>query len=112
MKYFGEFLAYVEMYDSGRLWKDMTFKNYDLLWKASNNRLLRALADCGYTADEPTVGLAECATRIRERGFHLGDSVVHKLLLEWYVWRRLESGEYIKWKYRNSLGTSATAGAA
>jgi hypothetical protein len=97
---FGEFLEYVELYDSGRLWKDMTYKNYDLLWKATDAKLRKALADAGFHADELSVALAECATRVRERGFELGVSVVRRLLGEWYVWRRLESGEYKKWKYK------------
>lgn len=102
MSYFGEFLHYVELYDSGRLWRDMTFKNYDLLWQASDTRLRKALVDCGFTADELEIGLAECATRIRERGHAaLSNTTVRHLLMEWYVWRRLESGEYRKWKYHD-----------
>lgn len=102
MSYFGEFLYYVELYDSGRLWSDMTYKNYDLSWKATDAKVRSALADCGFTAEELSVALAECATRIRERGFHLGEGVVRRLLGEWYVWRRISSGEFRKWKYRRS----------
>jgi hypothetical protein len=112
MSYFGEFLYYVELYDSGRLWKDMTYKNYDLLWRHTDAKLRKALADCGFTADELSVALAECATRIRERGFHLGEGVIRRLLGEWYVWRRLESGEYRKWKYRSSDAAKRTSVAA
>lgn len=97
---FGSFLEYVERYDSGKLWKDLTYRAYDLMWQASDKRLRRALAKCGFDHDELSISLAECATRVRERGFHIGDSVVSNLLLEWYVWWGLERGEYKLWKYR------------
>jgi hypothetical protein len=110
---FGEFLEYVEKFDSGRLWKDVTYRNYDLLWQASTNRLRRALALCGFEHDELSVSLAECATRVCERGHcSLSLADVRQCLLEWYVWRGIERREYKSWKYRSSVaakGTNVTA---
>jgi hypothetical protein len=98
---FGQFLEYVELFDSGRLWKDMTYKNYDLLWQATDRRLRNALALVGFAHDELSVSLAECATRVCERGYcALSTADVRRCLLEWYVWHKLEGGEYRKWKYR------------
>jgi hypothetical protein len=99
---FGSFLDYVEKFDSGKLWRDLTYKNYDLLWQATDKRLRLALRLVGFQHDEVSVSLAECATRVCERG-HCSLSVadVRRCLLEWYVWGKLESGEYKTWKYRN-----------
>lgn len=98
---FGSFLEYVEKYDSGKLWKDLTYKAYDLLWRASDERLRKALRSVGFDHDELSVSLAECATRVCERGYcGLSVGTVRTLLLEWYVWRGLERREYKSWKYR------------
>jgi hypothetical protein len=100
---FGSLLAYIELYDSGRLWKDMTYKSYDLLWKATDKRLRKALQAAGFRHDEVSISLAECATRICERGYcGLSVRTVRTLVLEWYVWWGLEHGGYRKWKYRKS----------
>jgi hypothetical protein len=102
MSKFGAFLEYVEKYDSGKLWADHTYKNYDLLWQASDARLRRALGLCGFRYDELSMSLAECVTRVCERGYcGLSNTVIEQCLLEWYVWRKLEGGEYRRWKYRN-----------
>lgn len=109
---FGEFLEYVEKFDSGRLWKDVTYRNYDLLWHATDKRLRRALAMCGFRHDEISVSLAECATRVCERGYcALSTADVRQCLLEWAVWRGIERGEYRKWKYRvsDAKGTNVHA---
>lgn len=98
---FGEFLEYVQLHDSGALWQDQAYKWYDLLYRASNKRLQRALSSCGFTNTELSVSLAECATRVRERGYQsLSMATLQQCLLEWYVWRRLNKGEYKTWKYR------------
>jgi hypothetical protein len=105
---FGSFLEYVELYDSGKLWRNMTYKNYDLLWQAGDRRLRRALASVGFAHDELSVSLAECATRVCERGYcALSEQDVRRCLLEWYVWRKLEGGEYRQWKYRKEPEASA-----
>jgi hypothetical protein len=112
---FGEFLEYVEKYDSGKLWKDITYKSYDLLWQASDARLRRALKLVGFDHDELSVSLAECVTRVCERGYcGLSNAAIRQCLLEWYVWRGLERREYKSWKYRVSpaKGTNVTAPAA
>lgn len=100
MNLYGEFLEYVELHASGMAWQDQTHKWYDLLWQATNKRLKRALRDCGFTHDELSTSLAECATRTRERGYALPEATLQQYLLEWYVWRRLNAGEYRTWKYR------------
>jgi hypothetical protein len=98
---FGQFIEYVHLYDSGKLWRDQTYKWYELLWRASNQRLRSALAECGFRHDELSTSLAECATRVRERGYEtLSMATLQQCLLEWYVWRRINEGEYKTWKYR------------
>lgn len=99
---FGSFLEYVQLYDGGELWHDLTYKNYDLLHGVSGNvRLRRALAEAGFNHQEISVSLAECVTRLRERGYaSLSESEVQGCLLEWTVWHRINSGEYKTWKYR------------
>lgn len=100
---FVKFLEYVELYDSGKLWKDHAYKNYDLLWGACNSRLRRALALCGFRHNEISVSLAECATRVRERGHEaLTNDEVKTCLLEWIVWRSIVGGEYRQWTYRKT----------
>lgn len=101
MNKFGGFIEYLELYESGRLWRDHTYRNYDLLWLGGSGRLRRALADCGFHGSELSVSLAECVTRVRERGYELSGATVQQCLLEWYVWRRIESGEYKKWKWND-----------
>jgi hypothetical protein len=99
---FGSFLEYVEKFDSGKLWRDLTYKNYDLLWQATDKRLRLALRLVGFQHDEVSVSLTECATRVCERGYcALSLEDIRICLWEWYVWRKLESGEYKTWKYRN-----------
>jgi hypothetical protein len=101
MSHFGEFLTYVDKYVAGTLFSDMAYKNYDLLWKATDRRLRVSLALCGFRGNELSLALAECATRVRERGYCLPVGIVRQCLLEWHVWRKLNSGEYRKWKYRS-----------
>lgn len=99
---FGSFLEYVEKYDSGKLWFDHTYKNYDLLWQGYDARLRKALRLCDFRHSELSVSLTECARRVCERGYcALSQVEVRQCLLEWYVWRKIEGGEYRKWKYRN-----------
>lgn len=97
---FASFLSFVQLYASGKLGDEQTYKHYDLLWRANDRRLRRALRECGFTYRELYLSVAECAARIRDRGLHFDESAVRRLLLEWYVWRGLKTGEYRKWKYR------------
>jgi hypothetical protein len=98
---FGEFLEYIELHDSGKLWKDQAYKNYDLLYGASNKRLRSALVECGFTQSELSMSLADCMARLRERGFAaVSDATLQHCLLEWYVWRRINTGDYRRWKLR------------
>jgi hypothetical protein len=98
---FGDFLEFVQQYENGSLFVDHAYKNYDLLWKATDMRLRKALAEVGFTAGETSIALAECATRVRERGYAaLSNMEVRRCLLEWFVWRRINAGEYRTWKYR------------
>lgn len=97
---FGDFVQYVELYQSGGLVQDQAYKHYDLLYKASNRRLKNALKDCGFTDKEMSISLAECATRIRERGLVVTEGELQQGLLEWYVWRRINRGVYRRWTYR------------
>jgi hypothetical protein len=108
---FGEFLEFVHKYDAGTLHSDMVYKNYDLLHTATEGRLKKALDLCGFTEGELSVALSECHTRVKERGHQaLGRTEVRRLLLEWYVWRRINVGEYKQWKYRkmDNLSISQT----
>lgn len=107
---FGKFLEYVRLYDSGKLWEDHAYKNYDLLHTSGMYRLRRALRECGFDADEISVALAECHTRVRERGFAaISQTVLSILLMEWFVWWRVNEGVYKKWKYRNKTCRGSSA---
>jgi hypothetical protein len=104
---FGEFLEFVQRYENGSLWDDHAYKNYDLLHMSSDKRMQKALAMCGFTEGELSVSLSECHTRVKERGHGaLGRTEVRRLLLEWYVWRKITRGEYRTWKYRKSVLTT------
>jgi hypothetical protein len=97
---FASFLEFLALAGSGDLQRDAAYKWYDLLWKASDRRLRRALADCGIRHAELSIALAELATRIRERGYEPVEATLRQYLLEWYVWRRINAGECRAWKYR------------
>jgi hypothetical protein len=111
---FGEFLEYVEKYDSGKLWKDVTYKNYDLLWQASDARLRRALALCRLRSRR-TIGIAcrVCHTCLRARVLRIVKRGDTQCLLEWYVWRGLERGSTGNGNIAcRAKGTNVTAPAA
>lgn len=98
--FFSSLVEYCGMYVRSELYADQAYKNYDLLYRTSNRRLRAALADAGFRHDELSTALAECAARIRERGYGLAETELEQCLLEWYVWRRINSGGYRKWPYR------------
>lgn len=97
---FAQFLEYCGKYADGSIRADHAYKWYDLLYGASNRRVKLALAECGFKSNELIFSLGECAARVRERGYSLDEGTLQQYLLEWYVWRRINAGEYRKWKKR------------
>jgi hypothetical protein len=100
---FGEFLEYVEKYDSGKLWKDRRTRTMTCCGRpVTRGCAVRSRSAASITMNyqfrlqsvshvSASGGTARCRTR-----------TIRECLLEWYVWRKLEGGEYRKWKYRTS----------
>lgn len=98
---FGKFMEYVGKYESGALWSDITYKEYDLTYKLGAPALRAALKRIGFSHDELSLSLAECAARVRDMGMQtLSDDTVRECVLGWYTWQRIVDGELRQWKYR------------